>query len=107
MRKHFYLITDHDRDEDKIGQVQITDTQKYGTTARKNEEGVSQHHNLETGERWTQHEVGLGYVDFEHEEQYERTVGEVTQDKLAEIDEKHLEKAGLDPDEVLNGADSE
>lgn len=100
MRKHFYLITDH-RDESKIGNVEITDTRKDASTAQKNEEGVCQFTNLETGERWTQHEVGLGYVDFEHEEQYERTVGKVTRDKLAEVDEKHLKKAGLDPEEVL------
>lgn len=45
--------------------------------------------------------VGRGYVDFADEQEYEETIDDAIKAKLDEIDESHLENAGLDPQEVL------
>ncbi len=99
MRKHFYLVTSHP-DDDLVGNVITTDKRKM-TTAEKNKEGVCQKRDLETNETWSFHEVGLGYYDFEDEDDYQENAWDVIHQKLGEVDESHLEKAGLDPSEVL------
>lgn len=99
MRVHFYLITDHPDDE-KIGLIETVEGGQKNTGASKNEEGVCYLFNHETGDRKEQWEVGLGYVDFEDENDYEENLPEAVDRKLAEIDAEYLEKAGHDPEGV-------
>jgi len=97
-RKHFYLVVDAP-DEDRIGGVDITDTRRM--VSEKNKQTTQQFRNLETGDTYTEDAVSLGYHDFDDEEDYEERVGEVVTEKLGEVDERHLEDAGLDPKEVI------
>ena len=94
MRKYLYLITEHP-DDDMVGKVVITDKPKL-TGAQKNKEGVCQKRNLDTGETWQYQEVGLGYADFDDEEDYEERISDVIDEKFDEIDDEHLEKAGIE-----------
>lgn len=94
MRKHFYLITEHPNRE-FVGRVEITDQRKR-CTAEKNAEGVCRKLDLDTGEEYHYHLVGLGYSDFQNEDDYEERAGAVSEDKLHEIDGHYLEKAGLE-----------
>lgn len=98
MRKHLYLIVDHPED-DRVGQVKITDTRL--PRSDKNNRTPASAMNVETGERWEYTVVSMGYVDYEGEEEYEEKIADDVQEKLTEIDEGHIEAAGLDPDGVL------
>jgi len=101
VRKHFYLVTEHD-DEKRVGGISIMDTRMSKPV--KNEEAPTyvldddEEGFVEVGKK-----VGMGYHDFESKEAYEDSerCGEVVKQKLADIDEQWLEKAGMDPDEVL------
>lgn len=95
MRKHFYLITEHD-DTERVSQVEITDTRL--DTAEKNTETAIQTINKQTGFATKGTRVGMGYADFVDEDEYKNEVGDVIHQKLVEIDAMHLEKAGLDVD---------
>jgi len=95
MRKHLYLITEHPND-DYVGNVEMTG-HRY-TRVEKNDEGVVDTRNVETGEETTYRCVGLGYYDFADEDQYEETAMSVVQEKLTEIDAKWQEKAGVEPE---------
>jgi len=98
VRKHLSLITEHP-DEEKVGNVEASERQKDRVT--KNSEGVVDYRNVKTGKAWEEMHVGLGYHDFESEQEYndnERFV-EVVSEKLAQIDDEHLEKAGLNPED--------
>lgn len=99
-RKHCYLITDH-YNEDRVGTLKISDTRI--DPSEKNEETTHHVLNKETKEMHETTVVSCGYVDFESEEAYEESEWSVFQDKLREIDEEHLEAAGLDPEEVFDG----
>lgn len=98
MRRYLFLITDHPND-DLVGTVESTDT-PYARV-EKNAEGVVDMRDMDTDETWTERMVGLGYHDFESEDDYEERFVDVAQEKLAEIDEDHLQNAGLNPKEVL------
>lgn len=93
MRKHFYLITDSP-EEEFIGKVETTERPK--PAAEKNRETRVDKRNLETNESYVEMVVYLGYADFESEDEYEENALEVMREKLTEIDENHLEKAGVD-----------
>lgn len=102
MRKHLYLITEHEN-EDRVGGVAIYDTRF--STPTKNEEGPITVLDEEIeGFREVGKKVGLGYHDFESEEEAEdnEVWKQVIDAKLAEIDARWLEKAGieLDPPEA-------
>ncbi|WP_323192446.1 hypothetical protein [Halostella sp. PRR32] len=106
MRKHFYLITEHPN-EDRVGQIEVTSQRK--TPSSKNEETAC--HKMRFDEeresiedRFTQMNVSIGYYDFEDEDGYQEQASDVVQSKLEEIDEEHLRKAGLDPEEVFADA---
>lgn len=101
MRKHLYLVVENERYPDREGGVSIHDTR--ATPSSKNEQTVQHMRNFETGDEWTVTHVSLGYVDFDDEDEYEEQIGDAVKRKLAEIDERHLIDAGLDPDEVLGG----
>jgi len=98
MRKYLYLITEHPN-EDRVGQLEIQD--RRHEVAEKNKEVAVQKMGLDSGDRWTYKVVGLGYIDFESEEDYQENIVDEYPKKLAEIDEKYIELAGLDPQEVL------
>lgn len=97
VRKHIYLITEH-RDEEKVGLFKITDTRLQD--ARKNEERRTKALDRENEAFFDYKVVGLGYVDFDNEEDYKENAVDEIERKMAEIDEEHLEKAGHNPPEV-------
>jgi len=96
MRKHLALVTGHD-DPDMVGMVKITDTQI--ARVEKNKERPVDTLNVETNERGSYKAVGLGYHDFGSESDYKERIQEVVETKLSEIDNEHLEKAGVDVDD--------
>lgn len=92
MRKHLYLITDHP-DKEQIGSVEVRE--KPYIAAEKNDERTINHRDIETDKTHTEEVVGLGYANFDNEMEYNSQIFDVIQDKLREIDERHLQKAGL------------
>ncbi|MFC4553607.1 MULTISPECIES: hypothetical protein [Halorussus] len=98
IRKHLYLVVDHP-DEELSGKIRATEKRYARPT--KNTQAPVDKRNLETGETYVEQLVGLGYHDFESEADYEERLGDVAEQKLGEIDERHLRNAGLDPEEVL------
>jgi len=96
MRKHLYLVTSHPEDS-HVGLVESRE--KRYETAEKNEERRVDKRNLDTGEGFTMKVVGLGHHDFESETPSGERFSEVAKDKLAEIDDEHLESAGMDPED--------
>lgn len=106
VRKWLYLVVEHP-DEELVGKVRATD-HHYART-EKNEQRPVDRRNLDTGETYEEWLVGLGYHDFDSQAAYaddDRFV-EVVEQKLGEVDTEHLEAAGLDPAEVLEGGDAE
>lgn len=100
MRKHFYLVVENERHEDREGGVTIFDNRL--TPSEKNSQTVHHKRDLETGETWNATYVSLGYYDFEDEDEYVENGVEIIEEKLAEIDEQHLIDSGVEPEEVLN-----
>lgn len=92
MRKHFALVTEHP-DPDVVGLVKITDSQLPNVL--KNVERVCHTLNLDTEERGEYQAVGMGYADFEDENDYRVRVPDVIGRKVEELDDAHLEKAGV------------
>lgn len=102
VRKHMYLVTEHE-EEGRVGGVKITDHRM--THPLKNEEGPITVLDEEPGDfRQVGKIVGMGYADFATEQEYEDEIADVMKQKLAEIDEEYLVKAGLEPNEVLPNA---
>lgn len=100
MRRYIYLITEDPRRQDMVGLIEIAHNLK--TPSSKNEETT--HHMADwSGEgaptdddRWTRKLVSMGHADFEDEDDYDDRIADVAEDKLAEIDDRHLDKAGVD-----------
>jgi hypothetical protein len=93
MRKHFYLITEHE-DEEKVGRFLISET-RY-SKAPKNEEAPITVLDKDAGDfREIGQKVHLGYADFDDEDDYKENVGEVCRTKTREVDAKWREKAGV------------
>jgi len=97
MRKYLSLITDHP-DESKVGKIESAD--KPLVSIEKNEERPVHRRDVDTeaeelGEQWTEQHVGLGYVDFEDEDDYRENFADAAIRKLNEIDEEHVENAGI------------
>jgi hypothetical protein len=93
MRRHFYLVVDAP-DEEVVGGVDIRE-QRY-EAAKKNEQRTIQKRDLDTNEQFTETVVSLGYHDFENEGDYKERNWVVTLRKLNDIDQQHLEDAGLE-----------
>jgi len=94
MRKHLALIIEHD-DPERVGLIASYDSRP--TRLIKNELSPIQIFDEEEGVFDTVgKKVGLGYVDFEDEDDYEENFGDEAKRKLAEIDSKWLDKAALD-----------
>jgi len=105
VRKHFYLITEHENDE-RVGGVSIMNSRL--SRPLKNQEGpITVLDEDKKDFREVGKQVGMGYYDFESEAQYEDNGNcvSVMKQKLAEIDEEWVRKAGLDPEEVLPDTD--
>lgn len=94
-RKHLYLVTDHP-DEETIGRVEFAPKQHLNV--EKNEEGTIHIRNVETDESYEYQCVGMGFHDFESEEQADDPDAalEVIQEKMDDLDEEWLEKAGVE-----------
>jgi len=95
VRRHLYLITDHPN-EYYIGKVEPRE--KAYTRTEKNVERPVDTLNIDTGERCTISVVGLGYHDFDDRDDYEESFKPVVDRKLREVDQQHLDKAGVEVD---------
>jgi len=99
MRKHLYLVTEHE-DEGRLGGIKIMDCRL--SRSKKNAETPIHTFDKEGGKfNVVGKQVSMGYVDFDDEDDYEEKIGDEIKRKLNEIDTKWLEKAGLEPEEVL------
>ena len=94
-RQYLYLITDHP-DREHIGRVEFAPTAH--TNGEKNEERTIHIRNLKTGDSYEYQCVGMGFHDFETEAASNDpdVALEVIQEKMDDLDEKWLEKAGVD-----------
>ena len=93
MRKHFYLITEHEN-EDRVGGVSVYDSPMRD--ALKDQEGRITVFDKENGEfNDVGKKVGLGYHDFDDEADYEARVGDVLVEKIQEVDRKWAERANV------------
>lgn len=93
MRKHLYLVTEHEN-PDLVGTIKSTDTRL--TRGEKNKETPFHKIDEGNGEFYVAGKhVHLGYVDFEDDDPDQDTWLPAFRDKLTEIDERHLEKAGV------------
>jgi len=93
VRRHLYLITEHEED-DRVGSVKCTSTRI--TNSKKNEERPIRTFEPDDGFYIAGKQVALGYVDFEDEDDMEENFGDEAKRKLADIDAKWLDKAGMD-----------
>lgn len=96
VRKHLYLITEHEEDS-RVGGVSFSDERLTHPT--KNKEGdITVLDKDKEGFRTIGKQVCLGYHDFESQEAYEDedTVVAVMKTKLNEIDRHYLEKARVE-----------
>lgn len=94
MRKHLALIIEHD-DPERVGLIASYDSRP--SRLIKNEPAPIQIRDDEKrGFATVGKKVGLGYVDFDDEDDYEENFGDAVKRKLTEIDAKWLDKAGMD-----------
>lgn len=98
VRKYMYLITENEKNPDDVGKIEIASNPRHGTT--KNEETTQEMQIVDTGERYDMAVVSLGYHDFENEAAYRDHDGTIVRRKLLDVDDRHLEKAGIDPESV-------
>ena len=94
-REYLYLVTDHP-DEENIGRVEFAPKQHLNV--EKNLEGTIHIRNVETGGSYEYQCVGMGSHDFESEEQSNDAdvCLEVIQEKMDDLDEEWLQKAGVE-----------
>ncbi|NLV14332.1 hypothetical protein [Haloarcula argentinensis] len=93
MRKHFYLVTEDD-DPESVGAIMTTDSRRNRPT--KNKEAPVHKFDEETGEFDERGKlVGMGYEDFEDEDDLDERIADVIQTKLSDIDDEWVEKAGV------------
>ena len=93
MRKHFYLVTEHE-DETRQGGVSVYDSRRP-KPLKNNEGGITVLDEETEGFRDVGRMVGLGYYDFDSEVDYEDRVAEVMKAKIREVDREWAEKAGV------------
>jgi hypothetical protein len=97
MRKHLALIIEHD-DPERVGLIATYDSRP--SRLIKNEPSPIQVLDEDKqGFATVGKKVGLGYVDFEGEDDYEENVFDEAERKLADIDAKWLDKAGVELEE--------
>jgi len=95
MRKHFYLITEHE-DEDRVGGVSVFDRRLQRPT-KNAEAAITVLDKDEQEFRDVGKQVALGYHDFEDEDAYNDNdlVSERMQAKVRSVDREWAEKAGI------------
>jgi len=98
MRKHLYLIVDHEK-PDRVGGVSIYDPW-FTRSERNTTEPITIYDDEIGGFQKVGERVYLGYHDFDDEDDYEENGADEMQQNLCEIDDSHLEHAGLS-EEVL------
>ena len=93
MRKHFYLITEHEQ-SDRVGGVATYDT-RFAASSKNEAEPITIH-DKDTGEfRDIGEKVYLGYNDFESDDPSNETYIDVIKDKVRSVDRGWVEKAGM------------
>ena len=93
MRKHFYLVTEDDNPE-RVGAIMTTDSRR--TKPTKNEEAPVHTFDEDNGDFEERGKlVGMGYADFDDEDDLETRIETVIKRKLNEIDDEWVEKAGV------------
>lgn len=94
-RQHLYLVTDHP-DEEHIGRVEFAPEPHL--TVEKNDEGAVHIRNMESGDSYKYLCVGMGFHDFDSEEASNDpdVCLEVIQEKMEDLDDEWLEKAGVE-----------
>jgi hypothetical protein len=100
-RKYFYLTTEHEQG-DRIGEISVIDSRASQPT--KNAEAPIRVFDKEQKDFVTvgKH-VGLGYHDFESEDEYERRAVDVMRTKIRDVDREWAEKAGIE-DEIYDSS---
>jgi len=95
MRKHFYLVTEHE-DGERVGAVSVMDSPMSRPT-KGNEAPIRVLDDDKEGFVKVGKKVGLGYHDFESEAEYEDDdrFAEVAQAKVRTVDRQWAEKAGI------------
>jgi hypothetical protein len=94
VRKHLFLVTEHEED-DRVGGVSVFD--KPTMRPEKNEEApITRFNEDKTDFIDVGMKVGLGYHDFESEQDFEERAADVMQMKIREVDRKWAEKAGVE-----------
>jgi hypothetical protein len=94
MRKHLALIIEHD-DPERVGLIASYDSRP--SRLIKNKPSPIQIFDEDEGVFDTVgKKVGLGYADFEDEDDLQENFGDEVKRKLTEIDAKWVDKAGLD-----------
>ena len=95
MRKHFYLITEHD-EEDRVGGVSVMDSRMSRPT-KDNEAPIRVLDDEQEGFVVVGKQVGLGYYDFDGAAEYENNerFAEVAQEKVRSVDREWAKKAGI------------
>jgi len=94
MRKHLALIIEHD-DPERVGLIVSYDS-RPSRLIKDEPSPIQIFDEDKKGFATVGKKVGLGYVDFEDENDYEKNFGDEAKRKLAEIDAKWVDKAGLD-----------
>lgn len=95
MRKHLYLVTEHE-DDDRVGGVSVYDSPM--SRSRKNkEEPITVLDDEKEDFRDVGKKVYLGYHDFENEAEYNDNefVADVMQAKIRSVDRQWAEKADV------------
>jgi hypothetical protein len=93
VRKHFYLVTEDD-DPERVGAIMTTDSRR--TRPNKNEEAPTHRIDEDAGDIEERGKlVGMGYEDFEDEDDLDARIEGVIKNKLGDIDDEWLEKAGV------------
>ena len=95
VRKHLYLVTEHD-EEGRIGGVKITD-QRLASGEKNKETPITALDENEGGFVHVGKQVHLGYLDFEGEDEYkDADFADVLQRKAREVDRHWVKKAGIE-----------
>lgn len=101
MRKHLYLITEH-TNQDRVGDVMFSEY-RFSRPVKNKEGPVTVLNEDDRDFEVVGQKVGLGYADFEDEQDLEARAAEVAQRKLRDVDRKWVEKAGLEDAEWFEG----
>lgn len=90
MRKYFDLIVDDEKKTENVGRVFIRDKPRGTSKGERLRLGF---YDTKTKTRHQKEFVGMGYYDFEDEDDYKQRVGDVIERKMEEIGgaEQYLE----------------